>query len=178
MNEVIRCILERRSIRKFEDKPIAREELETIMEAAVNAPNGKNNQTWNFFVLTNGEKIEKLKSVIVETLGKTQTDSLQGFGNPAAVVIVTNRKNNYNSMADGSCAITNMMLAAWSLGIGACWINALRTIQEEAEIRNILGEFGVSDSHLIVGMVELGYLLEGELPKKPRRRMNAIKFVE
>lgn len=120
----------------------------------------------------------KLFDNIETVLTKKRSDSLYGVDNPAAVVIVTDRKSNYNAMANGACAINTMLLAAWSLGIGGCWINALRTIQDEPEIREILSKYGIPEEHLVVGMVVLGYLPEGELVKKPRRRLDVINWIE
>ena len=112
----------------------------------------------------------------MSVLENVKTDSLHGFDNPAALVIVSDRKENANAMANGSCAIATMLIAAWSLGIGGCWINALRTIQDKPEIRDLLREYRIPDNHIVVGTVALGYVPE-QLPKKPKRRDNVIHFV-
>ena len=81
-------------------------------------------------------------------------------------------------MADGACAIMNMMTAAWSLGIGACWINALRTVQDEETIREILRSFGIPDSHMVIGIMVLGYIPDDDISQKPYRRTEVIHFVD
>jgi nitroreductase len=179
-NKVIECIIQRQSIREFSDEPIERTELETILECAVNAPSGHNRQTWKFTVVTNPIHIENIRNTIINVLERTKTDSLYGFENPSAVIIVTNKKINYNAMADGACAMENMFLAAWSLGIGSCWINALRTIQDEKEIRDMFSGFGIPDSHMVVGMVSLGkmYFSNRGGKMKPRRRKDVINWVD
>jgi nitroreductase len=158
-NKVIECILQRQSVRKFSQEPISRMELETILQCAINAPSGNNKQTWKFTVLSNPIHIEKIRNRIINVLDFTKTDSLHGFENPSAIIIVTNKKTNYNALVDGACAMENIFLSAWSLGIGSCWINALRTIQDETDIRDMFSEFGIPDSHMVVGIASLGKML-------------------
>jgi nitroreductase len=179
-NKVIECIVQRQSIRKFAEERIKRTDLEAILECAVNAPSGRNCQTWKFTVVTNPIHIEKIRNTIISVLDRTKTDSLHGFENPSAVIIVTNKKSNYNAMADGACAMENIFLSAWSLGIGSCWINALRTIQDEKEIREMLSEYGIPDTHMVVGMASLGKILcnPGGGNRKPRRRKDVINWIE
>ncbi len=178
MNEVIACLRERRSIRKFQDIPIERDVLKEIVNCGIAAPNGHNKQTWKFTVLSHKSTIKSLEKIIVEQLEFTKTDTLHGFGNPAAVIIVTDRKSDYNAMANGACAIANILNAAWSFGVGGCWVNALRTIQDEPEIREMLLQFGIPEGHLVVGMVVLGYFDTDKMPKKPHRRAEVVHFVD
>lgn len=101
---------------------------------------------------------------------------MSGFNTPPCVVLVSNRKDNYNAVADGACAIENMLLAAHSLGLGGCWVNALRAIDGEPEIRGLLRGYGIPDSHLVVGMVVLGY--PAEVPKGTRKRESVIHYID
>ncbi len=178
MNEVIKCLQDRRSVRKFSDIPIKKDTLEEILRCGMAAPNGHNKQTWKYTVLFSKNQIYYLKEKIMKVLDITKTDLLYGFENPAVVIIVTDRKNNYNAMANGSCAIANMLNAAWSLQIGGCWVNALRTIQDEPTIRELFRQFEIPENHMVVGMIVLGYIVGVNLPKKPRRRTDVVHFVE
>ena len=175
MNKVIECIYDRRSVRHFADISLEKEVLEEIVRCGIQAPNGHNRQTWRFSTIVGGGILHWSETVL-SVLERTKTDSLQGFDNPAALVIVTDRKENVNAMANGACAITTMLTAAWALGVGGCWINALRTIQDEPEIRELLNSYEIPENHMVVGTVALGYLPE-QLPKKPKRRDNVIHFV-
>lgn len=179
MNEIIECIVNRVSVRNFQDKPIDKETLQLIAKAGINAPNGLNKQTWRFTILNQSNQISEFKNQVESTLERTKTDTMHGFDNPMAIIIVSDRKTNHNAIANGSCALENMMLAAYSLGIGSCWLNALRTIQDDEEIRqNLLGKFGIPDNHMVVGCLMLGYMDEERIFKKPRRRNDVIHFVE
>ena len=70
MNQTLETILTRRSTRKFLRKPIPEEEMELIVQAALHAPSAKGLQTWQFTVVRNREKIQKLATVIREVLDR------------------------------------------------------------------------------------------------------------
>lgn len=134
MNTVMENILTRRSIRAFKNKEIPREELEQIVQAGLYAPSGQNRQTWKFTVVTDREKIRKLAEVIGRKLGRDGYDMYS----PQVLIIPSNEKENPHSMEDNACAMENMFLAAHSLGIGSVWINQLRDICGDPEVREIL----------------------------------------
>ena len=60
-------------------------------------------------------------------------------------------------MEDNACALENIFLAAHSFGIGSVWINQLRDICEEEEVRDILTDWGIPENHQVFGMAALGY---------------------
>ena len=64
MNEVIKNLLSRRSIRSFNERHISRKDLEIILKAAAYAPSGMNKQTWQFTAITDRNKIERLADVV------------------------------------------------------------------------------------------------------------------
>ena len=61
----------------------------------------------------------------------------------------------------------NLMNAAWSLGVGSCWINQLRETCDVPEVRALLTEYGVPEDHIVVCSAAIGYI-EKETPAKPR----------
>ena len=67
MNEVMKNILTRRSVRAFSDRPVERDVLDDIVKAALCAPSAMNRQTWKFTVVTNGKKIKELADAIMNT---------------------------------------------------------------------------------------------------------------
>ena len=74
------------------------------------------------------------------------------------------------------CAAQNIMLAAHSLGLGSVWLNPLMTLCDEPEIRALLREFELPDTHIVWTMLALGYpAQEGRLLA---RRQNVVKWVE
>ncbi len=160
MNETVRTILSRRSVREFTDEEIPQKILETILKCGAYAPSGHNMQTWQFTVLCESEKISALKE-LVERVAKEQRVDLYGFENPKVLILVSNDRRNHNGIQDSACAAENMMLAAQSYGIGSTWINVLRTLCDEPEIRETLDGYGIPQNHNVWAMVAMGY------PKAP-----------
>jgi nitroreductase len=153
MNEIIENIMSRRSCREFTDKNIKKEDLDLILKAAINAPSGMNKQTWQFTVISNKTKITELCQLIEKLLDRESYNMY----NPKVLILASNNKENVNGLADCACALQNMFLAATSIGIGSCWINQLRTICDENEIRDYLDKIKIPNSHKVWGIAALGY---------------------
>lgn len=172
MNSVIDTIMTRRSCRAFQDKPIPRELLEEILQTAIYAPSGKGCQTWRFTVLTSHDSIQELAGVIGRILERAGYDMFR----PAALVITTNRRDSEYSKEDNACALENIFLAAHSYGIGSVWINQLKDIGDEPQVRALLTQYGIPEDHLVYGMAALGYPAS-PLPKTVRKT-GVIRFVD
>lgn len=153
MNQTLETILTRRSTRKFLRKPIPEEEMELIIQAALHAPSAKGLQTWQFTVVKNREKIQKLAAAIREQLDRKGYNMYE----PEVLVIPSNLKESPYGKEDDACAMENMFLAAHSLGIGSVWINQLQDICDAPAIRSVLDELGVPADHVVYGMAALGY---------------------
>lgn len=141
MNQVLQTILERRSIRKYADKPVKREDIELILQAGIYAPTGADAEPWHFGVMTDKKMIENLDQRARAALGGTGIERLIAmganpdyrifFGAPVVIMIYGERElrvsgTHLSALADCSAAIQNMQLAAFSLGLGTCWIGLIR----------------------------------------------------
>lgn len=154
MNEVIENILTRRSVRSFDQmREISRADIELLIKAASYAPSGMNKQTWQFTAVTNRTEIARLARVTADKLGREGYDMYK----PAALIIPSNLQDSYWGVEDNALALENIFLAAHSLGIGSVWLNQLRTICEEPEVRAILTEWGIPAGHVVYGIAALGY---------------------
>ncbi len=175
VNEVVQNILSRRSIRDFTEEQVPKAVLETILQCGYYAPSGHNMQTWKFTVIQNAEKINAFRQV-VEKVAKEKKVHFYGFNNPKTIVLVSNDRRNADGIQDSSCAVQNMMLAANSYGIGSAWINALMTICDEPEVREMLQGFGISDTHIVWSTVVMGY--PAKAGKELAKKTNVINWVE
>lgn len=166
MNPVIDAILTRRSIRKFTDMEVPEEILKMILKCGYYAPSGHNMQTWKFTVLTKREDINRLKEA-AERAAQEKHIPVYGWENPKVLILVSNDDRNANGCQDASCAVENMLLAAHSYGLGAVWLNALRTLRHAEGVEAILDEFGIPAGHTVWSAVALGYPAgEGALLRK------------
>ena len=161
MNEVIANIYNRKSCRSFLNKNISENDLKAIVCAGVKAPSAMNMQTWHFTVLQDKFLISKL----AKTIGKVLNREGYDFYKPDALIITSNEKSNKNGDLDCACALQNMFLAAESLGIGSVWINQLKGICDNAEIRKVLNELKVPKTHDVYGMAAIGYPASKNYPK-------------
>lgn len=153
MNSVMENLLTRRSVRAFEKKEIPADELDQILQAALYAPSGMGRQTWQFTVVTDREKIQKLAAVVEKELNRPGYDMYA----PEVIIIPSNERDSRFGKEDNACALENIFLAAHSFGIGSVWINQIRDICDAPAACALLKEWGVPDSHVVYGIAALGY---------------------
>ena len=187
MVNIEEIIMNRRSVRKFNDKPITDDELAAIVEAGRWAPTGGNCQTVHFLVITNKDVLATLRLRVKEAfsvmeLSDDQYISIQNSiklakqgnyvydYNAPVLVVVANRRGYPNAIADSACALQNMMLTAESMGIGSCWINQLHWLDENQHIREYLEPLGLGADETICGAVAFGNY-DGTHARKPRMGM-------
>ena len=151
MNEVMEAILNRRSIRAFTGRHIEMEELQQIIDAAVYAPSAKNQQSWHFTVVRNMEKIAELAAAVGAFLGRDGYDMYS----PDTIILVGADRDNPHGQLDTGCVMENIFLAAYSLGIGSVWINQLKGICDEPEIRAALTRLGMPENQVVWGVAAL-----------------------
>jgi nitroreductase len=194
MNSVLTNIHIRRSIRKYLPKQIGDDDLSAILEAGRSAPSGGNNQTSHFIVIQNANVLRELKQLVSQEFGKMDVSegmykSLRGsimaskngrydfIYDAPTFVVAANQKCYGNAIADCSCALENMMLAASSLNIGTCWINQLHWLDNNEEIRMYLLNLGLDDSETICGGLALGYPAVHDLSQIDRTG-NKITYIK
>lgn len=173
MNETMKTILNRRSVRKFSSEPVAEDILKDLADAAMHAPSGMCRKTWKFTVVSNKEIIDRLASVISKVLDRAGYDMY----NPVAIIIPSNERDSKYGREDNACALQNIFLAAESYGVGSVWINQLTDICDVPEIREILHELEIPDDHVVYGLAALGYA-DSNSPKPTYKEIGEIKFVK
>ena len=165
MNEVIKALHERRSVRSYTDQMPEREKIEAVVEAGLWAASGMNTQGPIIVAVTNRELRDRLSAMNAEVMGRPGTDPF--YGAPAVLVVLAPREAA-NRVYDGSLVMGNLMLAAHALGLGSCWIHRAREEFDTPEGRAILAELGVEGDYEGIGHCILGYPAEVPAPK-PRR---------
>ena len=184
MENAMTLIKGRRSTRKFLDKPIPQELLEQVLEAGRYAPSGKNVQAAHFLVIENREVLDKLAELVREGFRKTNVKRPEGYTfhyNPKILIVLCNRMDNVNNLADTGCALEKMMLMASSLELGSCWINQLKGLNEDETINEYLFSLGMEKDERVYGALALGYPdSETGLPEHtPKERTgNKVTYVK
>lgn len=189
------AIYGRRSVRKYDGRPLKEEDIKEIVEAGLMAPNASNYQPWYFVAIANPEKIQEVRDVMEKT-SEILTPSLTArFEKHPQVVAET--KQFIRLMGNAPCcilafllkddaeyqrketefvesvaaALQNMLLTAYSKGISSCWL----TGQMEAKMDEILREKFAPDKGKMIAMVTLGY--SDQTPKAPRRREGRYEII-
>ncbi len=161
------AVFHRTSIRKYTDRTIEAEKLEMLVRAAMAAPSAKNQQPWEFYIVTNKAKIEAL----------SKTSPYASFVKDAAAAIVpcyrVDCKVPLYAQVDMSIATENILLEADSLGLGACWIG---TAPQEERMTAVESVLGIPSSLRAFSIVSLGYPAE-ERTQQDRFDKERIHYV-
>lgn len=175
MNEIIKAIKDRRSIRSFKPDMPPRMDIEQIVEAGLYAANGMGKQAVITVAVTNKAIRDRL-SEANRRIGGWQ-DGFDPFYGAPVILIVLADNNWANRVYDGSLVMGNLMLAAHSLGLGSIWIHRAKEEFEQDEWKKLLSDIGVSGEWEGVGHCAVGYF-EGELPKAAKRKDGRVYWVE
>ena len=170
-NEVLKTIYERRSVKKYSDKPVPKELLDEILKAGSWAANGKAWQAPVMVAVTDPETREILRRLNAGVLGNPDADPF--YGAPTVVVVLAD-SDRFTYVEDGSLVIGNMMLAAHSLGVDSCWIHRARQMFETEEGKALKAKWGLGDNYIGVGNCILGYRDCAYPEPKPRKEGRII----
>ena len=149
-------ILSRRSIRRYENKEIPQDILDRIIEVGRQSPSAGNRQPYRFVIVTDSGLKKQLKGMLSSFLENA----------PIVIVGCANQKALLTgkwATIDTTIAIENMVLAAWSLGVGSCWIGSFN----EQKIKELLN---VPEDWKIVALITFGYPTESPKPRKKKSK--------
>lgn len=165
---MLEAIKGRRSIRAFTDQPVTEKEVETLIDAASQAPSAGNIQPWEFIIV---RKPEVKNELVLAALNQTFIEEA-----PVVIVVCADEKaseSGYGSrgktlycIQDTAAATQNILLTAYALGLGTCWIGAFK---EE----NVKKALGMPDGVRPVTIIPIGHVTANP-PKRPRRPVNEI----
>ena len=163
--DVMEAIRKRYSVRSYQDRPVEKEKLEQVLEAARLAPSANNRQEWRFIVVQDKDTRKRLAEA-----AKNQTSVSE-----APVVIAACAKTDNHLMTCGQAcypidvaiAIEHMALKATEEGLGTCWIGAFY----EEKVKEILG---IPQDIRVVELLILGYPAKPSSGHKDRLRIKEI----
>ncbi|MEW6067012.1 MAG: nitroreductase [Nitrospirota bacterium] len=189
MNPVLKAIAERRAVRNYEPKSIPKDIIEKIIGAGNQAPSAMNSQPWRFVVVKDKEFHKKLTETAIPN-SKKRLESLKHV-NPERYQTIMKRYDEledpiyysapviifvigYGEFADLSCplACQNMMLSAYSLGLGSCWVFFGSLVIDNEEINK---ELGLTENEKIYGPIIIGY--PKQFPEPPPKKEPRIKWI-
>lgn len=151
-------ITQRRSVRKFLDKQVEREKIDTLVEAVLRSPSSMGKNPWEFVVVTKPDLLEKLS--------KSKPHGAAFLKNaPLAFVVCADPSISDVWVEDASIASIYLHLAAESLGLGGCWIQLRERMHDQSKTA---GEYaaevlGIPRGMRVESIVAIGYP-DGKMP--------------
>lgn len=171
MNETLKTLETRRSVRGFDPERMPSDELiNEIVKAGEYAPTGMGMQSPRIIVVTNKAVRDRLSKLNAEVMG---TSSDPFYGAPVILIVVAD-KTRPTYIYDGSLVMGNLMNAAHSVGLGSCWIHRAKEIFSSAEGKAMLKQWGIEGDYEGIGHVALGYALKEPAEAKPRKNDYAV----
>ena len=172
--QALEVLYNRRSIRKFKPEQIKEEELNAVLKAGIYAPTAMGLQSPLIIAVQNKEDIAVLNRLSAGIMGR---DVLPYYGAPTIILILYTQiaKNDFLGTLDGAAVCTNMLNAAYAVGLGSCWIHRCREIFELEEGKALLKKWGITQKVEGVASLAIGYPDMEHPTPKPRREGYAIK---
>lgn len=153
MNETIKNLIERRSVRKYKKDLVPGEILDEILEAGKYAPSGMGCQGTLMVAVQDPVIVKKLSEMNAAVMG-TGNDPF--YGAPTVVVVFAD-SNQGTCVENGSLVMGNLMNAAHALGVDSCWIHRAREVFASVDGQELKKQWGVPDSYIGIGNCVLGY---------------------
>ena len=169
MDEAYKNLIERRSIRKYNNTKVSHDLIEQIVRAGQFAPSGMNRQIFAFVVVENEELIEKLSKMNAEIMNSTSDP----FYGAKSMIIVFADSNAPTYLYDGALAMGNLMNAANALGVDSCWIHRAKEVFETEFGKKLKREWQIPESYEGIGHCILGYRAQ-ELSERAQRTSKVI----
>lgn len=183
MNDVIKAIKSRRSVRKYKQDQISEESLKSIIEAGIYAPTAHNDQPWHFTVIQNADLLKEINRSVKDAMAQSDIDWIQKMGsnpnfqvtfNAPTLIVVSGRKDGMAWEADCAAAIQNMLIAAESMDIGSVWLGLVKFFFKE---EGAMDKLGIPDNYQPYYGVALGYkAIEKELTA-PKRNLDVVTYI-
>ncbi len=134
MSDILEIIFKRRSIRKYEERPVEREKLVSLLQVGMAAPTASNNQPWEFVVVDDAAVMEQFRTRM----------RYGSYNAPAAIVVCHNpdigkaQRSNRFWQQDCSAAVENILIAALGLDLGTVWLGVYPNEETVSIVREIV----------------------------------------
>ena len=180
------CIKGRRSVRSYLDRPVPREVIDRLLDAAVWAPSGMNGQPWRFTVIQDREVIESLSDRTRELVMKSMPlpehllaafksgQDVVFYGAPLLILISVPKNLDWRTvnLLDCGLAAQNMFLFAHQEGLGSCFIGFASLLNQVPEV---LAGIGIPEDHELMAPLIFGY--PREVPEAKPRAAKVLRWI-
>lgn len=182
MNETIQTLLERRSIRSFRTKQIEASDLELILKTGRYAATGRGVQPWHFTVVQDDILLEDIANTCKDAFIKSDDPfyerlaTFHTFHHAPTVIFISTEETERYGPVDAANATQNMANAAWSLGIGSCYIASFLMAFSGDKRASFIERLKLPDDYAPVFCLALGYPKD-DIPEAASRKQDTINYI-
>ena len=176
---VMENIMTRRSIRNYKPEVVDREQMAKVVECGIYAPNAMNKQTWAVRVVDAPDFINGVTEIALKQNPKLkeQPNFKNFFRNAPTVAFIACPKESYSGEFDCGLLSENMMLSAWSMGIGSCCLGSVIPVMMSEEAKPYYERLQLPEDYKLLMAIAFGYPA-GENPEAPERDYSKAFYVE
>jgi nitroreductase len=185
MNEVLKTIIRRRSVRLFKNDPLRLDDVEEIIEAGRYAPSANNSQDWFFTLVQSRAMITRINGWIVAEIDASGNAKLQEmlrrdggsiFRDAPTLIIISTETKSQLASVNAAAAAENMLIAAESMGIASCWIGLVSLLSGSRLLDSYADELHIPKGYCPQFGITLGYGT-GLSPPAPERKRNIVSYI-
>lgn len=176
---VVETIMTRRSVRDYKEKAVDREQMAKVIECGIYAPSAMNKQTWAVRVVDDKAFLDGVTEIAVKQNPKLkeQANFRNFFRNAPTVAFIACPEESYSGEYDCGLLSENMMLSAWSMGIGSCCLGSVVPVMNSEEAKPYMERLNLPEGYKLLVAIAFGYPA-GEAPVAPERDASKAYYVE
>lgn len=176
---VIETIMTRRSIRDYKPEAVDREQMAKIIECGIYAPSAMNMQPWAVRVVDAPDFLDGVTAIAVEQMPqlKEQENFRNFFRNAPTVAFIACPEQCYSGEYDSGLLSENMMLSAWSMGIGSCCLGSVVPVMNSEAAKPYMERLNLPEGYKLLVAIAFGYPA-GDTPAAPERDASKAYYVE
>ena len=176
---VIETIMTRRSVRNYTSEPVDREQMAKILECGMFAPSAMNMQPWAVRVVDAPDFIEGVTNIAIAERPeiKEQEGFRNIFRNAPTVAFIAIPEQSYSGEFDSGLLAENMMLSAWSMGIGSCCLGSVIPVMNSEAAKPYLERLNLPEGYKLMVAIAFGYP-EGDIPEAPERDASKAYYID
>lgn len=177
---VMETIMTRRSVRDYKEEPVCREAMAEILKCGIYAPSALNLQPWAIRVVDNKEFIDGVTAIAVaqNSAIAEQPNFRNFFRNAPTVAFIACPVESYSGEFDCGLLSENMILAAWSKGIGSCCLGSVVPVMNSPEAQPYLERLQLPADYKLQVAIAFGYPADDFVPEAPERDETKAFYVE
>ena len=170
--EALEVLKNRRAIRAYKPDQITEQELNAVLEAGAFAPTGAGTQGVQIVAVQSPENVAAVDALNAKVLNNPKAHPY--YGAPT-IILVFETQSCLTHELDGAAACTNMLNAAYAVGLGSCWIHRCKQMFELPEGKALLKKWGLPQTLVGVASIALGYADCEQPTAKPRKADYSVR---